>query len=459
MRKILLVLMVIVQNTIWSQITFVIKNIPSNTPENAKIYLAGNINNWNAGDSNYVLTKNENGAYSITIAEKSTPIEFKFTRGDWASGEGNASGGFLPNRKASFTGSPQTIEISIASWEDLAGSSSSAAQNVTVLNKSFYMPQLNRYRKVWLYLPPDYQTSDKKYPVLYLHDGQNLFDNATSFSGEWGIDETLNNLYAKGDYGVIVIGIDNGGGDRINEYTPWINSEYGGGQGEAYVKFIAETLKPFVDANYRTLPDAKNTVLGGSSLGGLISVYGMCRFPNVFGKVLNMSPAYWINLSDLNNYIENQNIDLSAQKIYTVAGKTESTSMVTDIEQIQDKLSSKNLMLENSLIKIDTDGKHAVWYWKREFGAAYQWLFSNENLSVVHHQLKKLKISVHQNVIFIEGLESENSSFTIYDLSGKTIETIKLKNGKNILQSTYGSGVYLIKSDQGLYETIKAIFK
>lgn len=455
MKKLITILLVLAPAFLWAQITLVVKNIPSNTPENAKIYLAGNLNSWNPGDINYVLQAQEDKSYTITIPERSSAIEFKFTRGSWPTAEGNASGSFLPNRTLSFTGSPQTIELSIASWED---NSSTAAENVSILSTSFYIPQLNRYRKIWLYLPPDYETSGKKYPVLYLHDGQNLFDKMTSFSDEWGIDETLNNLHSKGDYGAIVIGIDNGGADRIKEYTPWVNTEFGGGQGSVYVQFIVETLKPYIDSNYRTLPEAKNTVLGGSSLGGLISIYGVCTYPNIFGKVLNFSPAYWINENDLNSYIQNQTIDLSTHKIYTVAGKNESSTITSEINLIQDKLLNKNLPLNRSLIKIDADGTHSEAYWKREFSAAYQWLFSDENLSTPNFQKKRLNVIGSSNTIWVEGLDNENEVFTIYDLSGKSLESIVLKNGMNTLQASYTHGIYLIKSNQGLYETVKINF-
>lgn len=461
MKKLLLIFLGLVPTFLWSQITIVVKNIPSNTPENAKIYLAGNINSWNPGDTNYALQALENKTYSITIPERSSTLEFKFTRGSWPTAEGNAIGSFLPNRVLNFTGSPQTIEVSIASWEDLSGSAptSTAAKNVSILNTSFYIPQLNRYRRIWLYLPPDYETSGKKYPVLYLHDGQNLFDNNTSFSGEWGIDETLNNLFEKGDYGTIVVGIDNGGTDRINEYTPWVNTKYGGGQGSVYMQFLVETLKPYIDNHYRTLTDPKHTVLGGSSLGGLISIYGVCTYPNVFGKVLNFSPAYWINENDLNSYIQNQNINLSEHKIYTVAGKNESATIVNEINSIQSKLLAKNLPENQSLIKIDADGSHTEAYWKREFPAAYQWLWTNENLSTPELiQKKRLKITVNEQNIWAEGIDAENNHFTIYDLSGKSIETLSLQNGNNPLKASYSKGIYLVKSDNGEFETVKIQF-
>jgi len=185
MKKFLLVFISIFSISFYGQVTLRITSIPGNTPSEATIYLAGSVNGWNAGSNDYILQPDGFGAYEITIPEGTGTVEYKFTRGSWATVEGNASGGFLPNRNFSFTGSPQTLILTIQSWEDLGGgNNSTAAANVQILSSNFYMPQLDRNRRIWLYLPPDYQTSTKNYPVLYMKDGQNLFDNLTSFSGE-----------------------------------------------------------------------------------------------------------------------------------------------------------------------------------------------------------------------------------------------------------------------------------
>jgi len=167
----------------FSQVTLRITSIPTNTPAGASIYFAGSTNGWNSGDTNSILQPDGFGAYEIVIPQGTGTVEYKFTRGSWATVEGNASGGYLPNRSFTFTGSPQTINLTIQSWEDISGSgsNSTAAANVQILSPSFFIAQLNRNRRIWLYLPPDYHTTTKTYPVLYMKDGQNLFDNATSF--------------------------------------------------------------------------------------------------------------------------------------------------------------------------------------------------------------------------------------------------------------------------------------
>ena len=151
-------------------------------------------------------------------------------------------------------------------------------------------PQLNSERKIWVYLPIEYKTnSSKKYPVIYMHDGQNLFDQKTSYAGEWNIDETLDSIRGQ----VIIVGIENGGEKRIDELTPFKNEKYGGGKAEAYLDFIVSTLKPKIDATYRTKTNAHNTCIMGSSLGGLVSFYAALKYPAIFGKVACFSPSFW----------------------------------------------------------------------------------------------------------------------------------------------------------------------
>ncbi|MFY7651801.1 MAG: alpha/beta hydrolase-fold protein, partial [Chitinophagaceae bacterium] len=369
----------------WSQVTFRITGLPANTPTAAKIYLAGTVNNWNPANTDFELKPDVNGIYQITIPNNSGTIQYKFTRGDWASVEANASGQDIPNRSLTISNLPQTVNITIQSWKDLFAST--AAANVQILNNSFVMPQLSRTRKIWLYLPPDYASSTKRYPVIYMHDAQNVFDARTSFSGEWGVDEALNQLFNNGNYGAIVVGIDNGGGNRLNEYSPWVNTSYGGGEGDAYIEFIAQTLKPYIDANYRTLTGSANTCLFGSSMGALISLYGGVKYPQIFGKLGLFSPAYWFALNPLVQYIQNSTNSLSNLQLYHAAGTNESATMITHIQSISNALIAKGVSSSNMRLKNDADGAHSEWYWRREFPAAYQWLFATSPLPVVWNNI------------------------------------------------------------------------
>ena len=162
---------------------------------------------------------------------------------------------------------------------------------VKVLER-MWSPQLENNRPLLVYLPPSYEGSSRRYPVLYMHDGQNLFDRATSFAGEWQVDETLEAL-AKEGIEAIVVGIPNMGRERMHEYSPFPDADHGGGRGDRYLAFLVETLKPRIDQDFRTLPDRANTGIMGSSMGGLISLYGFFRHPEVFGLAGVVSPSLW----------------------------------------------------------------------------------------------------------------------------------------------------------------------
>lgn len=152
-------------------------------------------------------------------------------------------------------------------------------------------PQLGNRRDLLVYLPPSYAESDRRYPVIYMNDGQNLFDAATSYAGEWHVDETMEMLARQG-YEAIIVGIPNIGERRFHEYIPFASPELQEVQGEEYVAFIADTVKPIIDRDFRTRPAREATGIAGSSLGGLISLYAYFRRPEVFGLAGVFSPAF-----------------------------------------------------------------------------------------------------------------------------------------------------------------------
>lgn len=172
-------------------------------------------------------------------------------------------------------------------------------------------------RDVIIYLPPDYyQNTTRRYPVFYMHDGQNLFDGNTSFikGQEWRVDESAERLILDGVIEpLIIVGIYNTGVQRVNEYTPSFDEQYQtGGRGDLYGRLIVEELKPQIDARYRTLTEPEHTALGGSSLGGLISIYLGLKYPQVFGKLAVISPSVWWDNRYILGYVarlpEKQNI-------------------------------------------------------------------------------------------------------------------------------------------------------
>ncbi len=459
MKFIYTFLLILLTTYFHAQVTIRITSVPANTPANATIYIAGTFNSWNPADPAYIMQPDGFGALVITIPEGSGVAEYKFTRGSWATVQGNASGGFTPNSTFTFTGAPQTINVSVLSWEDLGGSggASTAASNVQVMDNAFYIPQLDRYRRIWVYLPPDYFTTSKYYPVLYMQDGQNLFDNATSFAGEWQVDETLNTLAANGDYGAIVIGIDNGGVFRLDEYSPWNNPSYGGGQGDLYMQFLEQTLKPYVDSNFRTRPEAQFNALIGSSMGAFISAYGGAKNPETFSKIGMLSPAFWFSMASMSNYINTTSNDLSVLRMYFVAGQSESASMVPNINTIQNDFVAKGVSPSNVFVKIDADGSHTEAYWSGQFGALYQWLFQNESLST--NILQQSAPNIFQNnlgEIVISGLANP-VTFKVYNMQGQAAASITLLNGVNALPEQFAKGIYILKPENNTMPAMKVI--
>ena len=248
MKKITLFILLIISNlAAFGQLTIRVTSVPTSTPADAKIYVLGNFNNWNPNDTTKILKRQTDGSLAVIFTPSVSALEFKFTQYNWTPPEATAQGGFRANRTFTYSGGAQTVNLTIDGWEGQSNTGSTAAANVRIVSNTFSIPQLGRNRRVWIYLPPQYADTTKRFPVFYMQDGQNLFDRATSFSGEWQVDETLNTLASQGDKGCIVVGIDNGGASRIDEYSAYNNPRYGGGQGKLYAKFIVETLKPHID--------------------------------------------------------------------------------------------------------------------------------------------------------------------------------------------------------------------
>ncbi|MEO9476994.1 MAG: alpha/beta hydrolase-fold protein [Cyclobacteriaceae bacterium] len=363
-----------------AQLQIVLEHLPKNTPEDAEIYLAGNICGWEAGHPDYQFQKDASGQYSLNFSPDPGQIQFKITRGSWQTVEANNDGSSIANRSYTYQ-APDTLRLSVLNWEDKvakAPPSSTANAQVMVWDSAMYMPQLDRYRRVWVYLPSDYQHSKKSYPVLYMLDGQNVFDAKTSFTGEWKVDETLSQLEEAGKATAIVVAIDNGEEHRINEYAPFINPEYGGGEGDKTVDFIVKTLKPKVDATFRTKSRAKHTGIMGSSLGGLIAHYAYFKYPEVFGRVGIFSPSYWFSPAffDLTEYPKG----VKAPRIYLLAGAKEGKlgNVVEETTRMQQLMLENGFSSKNIKLSIHADGEHTEWFWAREFEKAFLWLFSTK---------------------------------------------------------------------------------
>lgn len=246
---------------------------------------------------------------------------------------------------------------------------STATANVHLVDSAFYLPQLNRHRRIWIYLPEDYEKSRNRYPVLYMHDGQNLFDAATSYAGEWGVDEAIDSLPVKW----IIVGIDNGQQYRMKEYNVFDEPKFGQGEGRAYLDFIVRNLKPHIDRHYRTKRTARNTAIAGSSMGALISFYAGLYHPAVFGQVGVFSPSFWINPnmdSTIRAAVKEQS--RKSPEFYFYGGQQESESMVADMQKTADLLAA--CTGKKYTVMVNAEGRHNEAAWRREFPAFLHWL-------------------------------------------------------------------------------------
>ena len=339
-----------------------------------EIYVAGSFNNWNPADPNFKLKPFGNNRKAIVLKDL-TPgkYQFKFTRGSWQKGETTAKGVDIEKREVELN-QDVSQNITIEGWKDDFPDKpkpNTATAQVKIIDTAFSIPQLNRTRRIWIYLPKGYATSKKIYPVLYMNDGQNLFNEQTAPFGEWGIDETLDSLQAKGEKECIVVGIDNGGDKRMSEYNPYDHDKFGKGEGTQYVAFLVETLKPFIDKNYRTITGPGNTYIAGSSMGGLISMYAIMKYPNVFGGAGIFSPAFWTAPAIYDDAVKAK-IPGMAHKFYFYAGGSESGITVPDMDKMISIVESKGAYHVQRLMA--PLGKHNEAAWRKVFPYFYKFI-------------------------------------------------------------------------------------
>lgn len=192
-------------------------------------------------------------------------------------------------------------------FESKQGYTSLSSQESRIDTFTISIPQLgDRQRNIQVYLPPDYDSSEKDYPVFYLHAGQYLFNPPPKANGDYNVDETLDQLFFEGMIdGVIVVGIEIDADYDWVEYSPWKNENMHdwvsadasdsveGGEGFAFLDFIVDTLKPEIDSRYRTLASRENTAIGGFCKNGFLPILAGIKYSNIFSKIMTMSPAVW----------------------------------------------------------------------------------------------------------------------------------------------------------------------
>lgn len=348
--------------------------LTTDNDDSRPVYISGNFNNWRTQDKEFMMEKIGNSSYHYKFSHDfNYPEEllYKFTKGDWSDVEIDIKGNRTENRSTKIhTGIKKEH---VARWrKNWLPFKQNYLPQVLLISDEFEIPQLNKTRKIWALLPHDYDNSSEDYPVMYLQDAQNLFNESAEF-GNWEIDKKLAVMSEYKIGKIIVIAVEHADEDRIKEYNVG-KTVLGKGEGKKYIRFVTETLKPFVDENFRTKKERQFTGIGGSSLGGLVSIFSGLENPETYGRLMIFSPSLWV-VPELK--IKSKKANLADTKIYLYGGAQESVTMVQHMNEFKQNLISSSFIKENNQINlsINSKGKHSETYWSDEFPKAIEWLF------------------------------------------------------------------------------------
>ncbi len=362
-----LLLLFLISQTVRAQefkeITFKIQ--ANNIPDTANVYITGNtkeLGNWQPDKVSLINTSGNYWEKSFLLPAGEN-IEYKFTRGSWNT-EAVKEKGDIPENSKLLVKNDTTIDQVINYWKD----------QFTYKLKGQVTGRVDYYRNVkgdgipardiLVWLPPDYDTHiNERYPVLYMQDGQNLFDPVTSaFGVDLQIDETTDSLIRSGYMNpIIIVGLAN---------TDWRSSEYSDNDtGYAYMKFVVGKIKPFIDSTYRTIPNPGNTAVGGSSLGGLISFMLAWNYPDVFSKTLCISPALKVYKIDYVKYVNGYSGTHKQLKFYFDAGINSLDSLlIPGTKQMISALEKQGYKEGKDILwYLDKEGAHNEASWAKRF--------------------------------------------------------------------------------------------
>lgn len=363
-------------------VTIKIRNNNKSSHVGENFYLTSNFHAWDP--KGIVVGQVPDFGQSITIKVSDIPaglFEYKFTRGTWETSASTAEGR-LEGPLSTTISSDTTLYTDIDGWRD-DFQSSTASPQVHVLDSAFYFPSLELSRRVWIYLPKSYATSSRKYPVIYMHDGDDLFDEATSKGRigplEWHVDETIDS--SAHDAIVVAIAQAEDISQRQNEYFVRPNTRFKNPVGAKYMADIVHILKPYVDQRYRTLSDKDHTAMAGSSVGGLFTFYAGLMYPDVFGTLGIFSSSFWLDDENITTIIQEieDTKSIAEQQYFFYGGGNENrlkpdgsyVRMDDDLRTVADMLIRQvDATVE---ISINPEGRHGAWYWQKAFPDFYSW--------------------------------------------------------------------------------------
>lgn len=447
--------------------------IPTALEEGANLSIGSTLNSWDPSDEDYFASKVDDTHYRLTLSfpEERLPleIEYKWTiqlpsfgAEDIWLGVEKASDGVseIENRVVTLTptasGTTEVNDVVAAFRDPHAAEQPTVVGNLDIFDVD--APELGAglKRTVRVYTPSDYETSGKSYPVIYMQDGQNLFDQATSFAGEWQIDETMEERLAAGLETAIVVGIDNTA-DRMDEYTPpWEDAQ--DAKGDDYVRFVKGSLKTYIDDNYRTLEDAANTMIGGSSMGGLISFYAGMKYPETFGGVLALSPSFQINTTEARNGFLASLYNDKMPRLFLAAGTEEPLEPYLDAVSME--LYTMGFPVADNLYVYENEGaSHNEANWRAVFPEAYAWVRSSEggNYDPTRASAKATVKMSEEAASYLASLEAEGTLYLyngqlatspVLEKVGETTYEAEL-SGRIDTEETY----YVLYYEDGVIET------
>ncbi|MBT8189408.1 MAG: hypothetical protein KJO29_03175 [Bacteroidia bacterium] len=245
-----------------------------------------------------------------------------------------------------------------------------ASENVKLLKDTIYLEFLDERRTLHIFLPPGYENSDQKYPVIYMLDGESLFDDLYMQGPEWQLDERIESVMAEGGPGAIVVGIENGD-RRSEEYKPFAKTDSNEEvYGSEFSRFLVHDLKPWIDMRFKTKRSPSHTIIGGASLGGLMAYYILMTYPETFGKAIVMSPSFWVSDEVFRLHYDK---DLSDKKIFISIG-TEENDLVGLAKRTFKVLEAAGMTSDNLRLEKQRGFSHNHFTWRDAFKKAYPWI-------------------------------------------------------------------------------------